>query len=151
MARSFALWQRDREPRSYCQRRERCSPPKLTIADSHESEELHVRTTPFAVRVSFLPDVPELDIPFFLSFPIFFGLTARVIPLRSGLRLFCFVGSALNNTGFPPTKQTLACDSKPLALCRAPNKTGQKEKVKAKCLIYMLSGIDFGAVCSPAV
>jgi hypothetical protein len=62
-----------------------------------------------AVRVSFVADVSELG--HFLSFlPIFFGLTAQVIPLRSGLRVFCF-GSALNNTVFPPTKQTLACDA----------------------------------------
>jgi hypothetical protein len=32
----------------------------------------------------------SLDTPFFL-FPISFGLTARAIPLRSGLRVFCFV------------------------------------------------------------
>ncbi len=74
-----------------------------------------------------LSDAPELGHSF-LSLPIFFGLTARVIPLRSGLRVFCFIGSALNNTGFPPIKQTLACDSKPLALSRAPKKTGQKER-----------------------
>lgn len=61
---------------------------------------------------SFSPTFLILDIPFFL-FPIFFGLTARVIPLRSGLRVFCFVGSALKNAGFPPTMQTLACDSTP--------------------------------------
>src|SRR6266404_3452719 len=73
----------------------------------------------------------------FLSFPDFLWAHRSVIPLRSGLRVFCFVGSALNNTGFPPTKQTLASDSTSLALCRAPKKTGQKEKVKTKCLIYV--------------
>src|SRR5260370_32073443 len=44
------------------------------------------------------PAVPELGHSF-LSFPIFFGLTARIIPLRSGLRVFCFHGSSPNNTG----------------------------------------------------
>ena len=35
--------------------------------------------------------------------------------------------------------QTLACDSTPpLSLSRAPKKTGQKEKVKTKCLIYVV-------------
>ena len=62
----------------------------------------------------------SFDIRFFLS-PIFFGLTAQVIPLRSGLRVFCFIGSALNNTGFPPIKQTLACDSKPPRSPSCPN------------------------------
>jgi hypothetical protein len=40
----------------------------------------------------------SLDIPFFL-FPIFFGLTARVIPLRSGLRVFSFHGSSPESMG----------------------------------------------------
>ena len=75
-----------------------------------------------------------MDIPFFLS-PIFFELTARVIPLRSGLRVFCFIGSALNNTGFPPIKQTLACDSKPPRSLSCPKENGAERKVKTKCLI----------------
>jgi hypothetical protein len=51
-----------------------------------------------AVRVSFVADVSELG--HFLSFlPIFFGLTAQVIPLRSGLRVFCFPGSSPNFMG----------------------------------------------------
>ena len=62
-----------------------------------------------SVVFAFLPfnEINNLHVTFlsFFLFPIFFGLTARVIPLRSGLRVFCFVGSALNNTGFPPTKQ----------------------------------------------
>src|SRR5260221_12802782 len=94
-----------------------------------------------SIRV-FLPpssDVPKLGHSFL--FPIFFGLTARVIPLRSGLRVFCFIGSALNNTGFPPIKQTLACDSKPPRSLSCPKENGAERKVKTKCLIYMLSGI----------
>jgi predicted permease len=45
------------------------------------------------------------EISLFL-FAIFFGFSARVIPLRSDVRVFCFVGSALNNTEFLPTRQT---------------------------------------------
>jgi single stranded DNA-binding protein len=83
-----------------------------------------------------------LDIPFFLS-PIFFELTARVIPLRSGLRVFCFIGSALNNTGFPPIKQTLACDSKPPLSLSCPKENGAERKVKTKCLINHVQLIGF--------
>jgi hypothetical protein len=32
----------------------------------------------------------------------FLGLTAPAIPVRSGLRVFCFLGSAHNTTGSPP-------------------------------------------------
>ena len=42
----------------------------------------------------------NVDVPFFL-FPIFFGLTARVIPLRSGLRVFCFLGTSVEPLGTP--------------------------------------------------
>ena len=92
-----------------------------------------------------LSDAPEFGHSFFLS-SIFFELTARVIPLRSGLRVFCFIGSALNNTGFPPIKQTLACDSKPPRSLSCPKENGAERKVKTKCLIYMLSGIALGVV-----
>ncbi len=71
------------------------------------------------------------DICLFSSL-IFFVLTARVIPLRSGLRVFCFVGSALNNTGFPPTKQTLACDSTPPRSLSCPKEKGAERKGKNK-------------------
>src|SRR5713226_9471218 len=43
---------------------------------------------------------------------------------HSGLRVFCFIGSALNNTGFPPIKQTLACDSKPPRSLSCPKENG---------------------------
>jgi hypothetical protein len=52
-----------------------------------------------------------------------FGLSLLLIPIF---------------TGFPPTKQPLASDSAPLALARAPKKTGQKAKVKPEGLIYLL-------------
>jgi hypothetical protein len=68
------------------------------------------RYLPIRSRVFLLSDVPEFLHLLFSSL-IFCGLTAQVIPLRSGLHVFCFVGSALNNTVFPPTKQTLACDA----------------------------------------
>ncbi len=68
---------------------------------------------------------------------------------HSGLRVFCFIGSALNNTGFPPIKQTLACDSKPPRSLSCPKENGAERKVKTKCLIYMLSGLASGVVCSP--
>ena len=56
-----------------------------------------------------LRTVPDLETFLFFLFPIFFGLTARVIPLRSGLRVFCFVGSALNRvTRYQPTPQEQA-------------------------------------------
>src|SRR5713101_7437660 len=32
----------------------------------------------------------------------FLGLPAQALPVRSGLRVFCFLGSALNTTGSPP-------------------------------------------------
>ena len=40
-----------------------------------------------------------------------FSLDSPLRQFRSGLRFFCFVGSALNKTGFLSTKQTRACDS----------------------------------------
>src|SRR5262249_32313117 len=57
-----------------------------------------IRTQWSVVRVSLSP-VPELG--YFLSFffPLFFGLTARVIPLRSGLRVFCFLGTSFESLG----------------------------------------------------
>jgi hypothetical protein len=76
----------------------------MTIASSSRADPFSAPSPP--------PTFLSLDIPFFL-FLFFFGLTARVIPLRSALRVFCFVGSAPNNTRFPPTKLTLACDSTP--------------------------------------
>jgi hypothetical protein len=80
---------------------------------------------------SLLSEVPEPGHSF-LSFPIFFGLTAQVIPLRSGLRVFCFVGSALNSIGFPPTMQTLACDSTPPRSLSCPKENGAERKGKNK-------------------
>jgi PIN domain nuclease of toxin-antitoxin system len=74
------------------------------------------------------PTFLRLDI-YFLSALIFFGLTAQVIPLRSDLRVFCFIGSALNNTGFPPTKQTLASDCTPPRSLSCPqSKRGRKKR-----------------------
>ena len=46
------------------------------------------------------PKFPRPNISFFL-FPIFFGLTAPAIPLRSGLRVFCFPGSSRNLGSLP--------------------------------------------------
>jgi hypothetical protein len=43
----------------------------------------------------------------FISVPIFFGLTAQVIPHRSGLRVFCFPGSS-RTAQVPPIKHPLA-------------------------------------------
>jgi len=90
-----------------------------------------------SIRVFLLSAFPETRHSFFL-FPIFFGLTARVIPLRSGLRVFCFVGSALKNAGFPPTMQTLACDSAPPSLSVVPQIKRGRKKGKRKCPISTL-------------
>ena len=42
-----------------------------------------------------------MNIAFFL-FPIFFRLTTLLIPFRSGLRAFCFLGTSLEPLGTPP-------------------------------------------------
>lgn len=73
--------------------------PRAVTSDFHSWRSRASRRSDCTPAPSQHAVVPELGIfPFFL-FPIFFGLTARVIPLRSGLRVFCFVGSALNNIG----------------------------------------------------
>jgi hypothetical protein len=113
-----------------------------------------LRTALTVLRIFSSPRYPQLGtFPFFLR-PIFFGLTARVIPLRSGLRVFCFVGSALNDTGFPPTKQTLACDSAHPRSLSCPKQNGAERKGKNK-MSYLNSvtlvgfvGSDPGATSS---
>ena len=86
-----------------------------------------------SARLFLASDVPELDIPFFL-FPILFGRTAQVIPRRSGLRVFCSVGSAQDNVGFPPTMQTLASDSTPPRFLSCPKENGAERKGKENVL-----------------
>jgi hypothetical protein len=59
------------------------------------------------------------------------------------VRLPSLVVTTLNNTGFPPIKQTLASDSKP-PLSLVPQRKRGSKKGKRKCPIYMLSGIASG-------
>ncbi len=68
------------------------------IGDFRYGDDRTLRSHRFAPRVSFLSEVPELG-PCFLSFPDFLWLTAQVIPLRSGLRVFCCLGTSLGSLG----------------------------------------------------
>jgi hypothetical protein len=80
-----------------------------------------------SVRVFLLSDVPEPGHSF-LSFPIFFGLTARVIPLHSGLRVFCFHGSSPYGMG-PSHKADASLRLHAPSLSLVPQrKSGQKER-----------------------
>jgi hypothetical protein len=74
------------------------------------------------------PGVPELGTLSVLLSPVFFGLTARVIPLRSSLRVFSFHGSRLR-AWVPPITQMPTCDSTPLAL--APRQIGDDRVERA--------------------
>jgi hypothetical protein len=102
--------------------------PPRPINGGFQCDDCTLRTV---LRAALLSDVLAFG-HLFLS-PILFELTARIIPLHSGLRVLCFVGSALNNTGFPPTKRTLACDSTP-PRSLVPKENGAERKVKTKCL-----------------
>jgi hypothetical protein len=86
-----------------------------------------------------------------LSSPAFFGRTARAIPLRSCLLVFCFHGSSPKRMG-PSHKADASLRLHAPSLSLVPQrKRGRKKKVKTKCLIYILSGIAFSAVRSPTV
>src|SRR5260370_20419544 len=98
------------------------------------------RTDPLSGS-SFSTTFLSLDIPFFL-FPIFFGLTARVIPLRSALRVFCFHGSSPDSMG-PSHKADASLRLHAPSLSLVPQRKRGRKKGKRKCPIYMLSGIGF--------
>ena len=88
-----------------------------------------LRTALTVLRVFSLRSVSELGtFAFFLS-PIFFGLTARVIPLRSGLRVFCFHGSSPESMGPSHKADASLRLHAPLLSLVPQRKTGQKENV----------------------
>jgi hypothetical protein len=74
----------------------------------------------------FLPNDSETE-HFFSSSLIFLGLTAQAIPLRSGLRVFCFPGSGLNPMG-PSHKAAARFGSRSHSLLGAPRKWGKKRR-----------------------
>src|SRR5260221_9588469 len=87
-----------------------------------------------SIRV-FLPpssDVSKLGHSFL--FPIFFGLTARVIPLRSGLRVFCFHGSSPHDMG-PSHKADASLRLHAPSLSLVPQRKRGRKKGKRKCPI----------------
>src|SRR6266404_1213986 len=88
-----------------------------------------------------LSAVPEFGHSF-LSFPVFFGLTAQVIPLRSGLRVFCFHGSSPESMG-PSHKADASLRLHAPSPSLVPQRKRGRKKGKTKCPIYMLSGIGF--------
>jgi len=129
-------------------RHNRCQPPphhrRLPVRQRiHRSN----RTDPLS-EPSSSPTFLSLGIRFFL-FPIFFGLAARVIPLRSGLRVFCFHGSSPDSMG-PSHKADASLRLHAPSLSLVPQRKRGRKKGKRKCPIYMLSGIASGVVCWPA-
>jgi hypothetical protein len=117
-------------------------PPRRIIGDLElgNDSNLSNRANPLSGSL-FSPMFLSLDIPFFL-FPIFFGLTARVIPLRSGLRVFCFHGSSPESMG-PSHKADASLRLHAPSLSLVPQRKRGRKKGKTKCPIYMLSGIGF--------
>jgi hypothetical protein len=110
------------------------------IRDFHRCNDCKPRTIIDPLSGSLYPTFLRLTFSFF--FIVFFGLTARVIPLRYGLRVFCFIGSALNDTGFPPIKQTLACDFTPPRSLSCPKENGAERKGKNK-MSYLFRSINW--------
>ena len=82
------------------------------------------------------PTFLSLGIRFFL-FPILFGLTARVIPLRSGLRVFCFHGSSPDSMG-PSHKADASLRLHAPSLSLVPQRKRGRKKGKRKCPISIL-------------
>jgi hypothetical protein len=72
-----------------------------------------------------LPTFLSLDISFFSL--IFFALTARVIPLCSGLRAFCFHGSSPDSRGASHKAHASLRLHAPSLSLPAAKKTGQKD------------------------
>jgi len=118
--------------------------PSSTFSNTAATVTIHRSDTLSGLLLS---DVRELG-HFFLSL-IFVGLTARVIPLRSGLRVFCFQGSSPESMG--PSHKTDASLRLHASLSLAPQGKRARKKTKTKCLINMLAGIACGAVRSPTV
>ncbi len=107
-----------------------------------------------AVRVSLLSDVPELGHSF-LSFPDFLwahrsGNSSPVIPLRSGLRVFCFHGSSPHYMG-PSHKADASLRLHAPSLSLVPQRKRGRKKGKRQCPIYMLSGIELRGDSPPTV
>jgi hypothetical protein len=124
--------------------------PRPIIGDFQRRDTCTLQTAPFIrPSLSSLPIFLSLDIPLFL-FPIFFGLTARVIPLRSGLRAFCFHGSSPESMG-PSHKADASLRLHAPSLSLVPERTRGRKKGKRKYPIYMLSGIAPGEVRSPTL
>src|SRR5882724_4109688 len=93
------------------------------------------------LRVSFFPTFLSLDIPFFL-YPIFFGLTAPVIPLRSGLRVFFFHGSSPDRMG-PSHKVDATLRLHAPSLSLVPQRKRGRKKGKTKCPINSITLVGF--------
>jgi hypothetical protein len=89
-----------------------------------------IRTDPLSGPSS-SPTFLSLGIRFFL-FPIFFGLTARVIPLRSGLRVFCFHGFSPDS--MVPHKADASLRLHAPSLSLVPQENGAERKVKENVL-----------------
>ena len=125
-------------------------PPRRIIGDLElgNDSNLSNRANPLSGSL-FSPMFLSLDIPFFL-FPIFFGLTARVIPLRSGLRVFCFHGSSPESMG-PSHKADASLRLHAPSLSLVPQRKRGRKKGKRQCPIYMLSGIELRGDSPPTV
>jgi hypothetical protein len=117
-------------------------PPRRIIGDLElgNDSNLSNRANPLSGSL-FSPMFLSLDIPFFF-FPIFFGLTARVIPLRSGLRVFCFHGSARDSTG-PSHKADASLRLHAPSLSLVPQRKRGRKKGKRKCPINHVQLIGF--------
>ena len=86
-----------------------------------------------ALWIFVLSDVPELGHSF-LSFPDFLWATARVIPMRSGLRVFCFPGSSPKSMR-PSHKADASLRLHAPSLSVVPKENGAERKGENKCLI----------------
>ncbi len=102
--------------------------PRPTSATSTTAKITHFEPHRYPTGVSLLADVSERGHSS-LSFPIFFWLTAQVIPLRSGLHVFCFPGSSPNCMG-PSHKADASLRLKPPRSLSCSKENGAESETK---------------------
>jgi hypothetical protein len=115
--------------------------PRPLIDDFPVRWRLHPssRADPFSAP-SFPQRFLSLEFPFLL-FPIFFRRTARVIPFRSGLHVFCFHGSSPERMG--PSHRadaSLRLHAPCSSLSLVPKENGAERKVKENVLSRVTLG-----------
>jgi hypothetical protein len=126
-------------------------PPAPSSATSSTATNSAFEPHRSSVRAFLLSDVPEFGHSF-LSFPDFLWAhrSGNSSPLRPTRLLLCRFRPQQHWVPSNNGDASLRLHAPSLSVV-PPRKTGQKEKVKTKCPIYMLSGIAFSAVRSPTV